>query len=136
MSAEAGGPAAKAAEKKELDGRRAGSTFAGKVAGWASLGLGIATTAYAIAILVTAGAKPGQLMALGLDAVSCVLFGVVLLWWAASPQVKGGGYKLFASHGEPTKGIGNDTVTMVITVITAIIAIFTLTHELFEKGAC
>jgi hypothetical protein len=45
---------------------------------------------------------------------SATLFGIVLLWWAVSE--------------EKDWGIGFETITMVVTVVTAVVAIFTLTH--------
>lgn len=45
---------------------------------------------------------------------SSALFGIVLFWWAISER--------------KTWGIGFETVTMVVGVVTAVIAIFTWTH--------
>ena len=47
------------------------------------------------------------------NAVACFVFGLVLLFWVASDW---------------TKWIGNETVTMVVVVVTAIIAVFALNH--------
>lgn len=45
---------------------------------------------------------------------TCILFGIVLLWWAVSANKEW--------------GIGFETITMVVTVVTAVIAILTLTR--------
>jgi hypothetical protein len=61
-----------------------------------------------------------------------------MLWWVLSPDHAGVSQKfntIFKS--DRNWGIGFETVTMVVTIVTAIIAIFTLTHELFkEPNSC
>ena len=55
-----------------------------------------------------------------IDIGSCAIFGAVLLWWGLC--------KPFATYDRSTAGkIGFETITMIVTVITALIAIFTLT---------
>jgi hypothetical protein len=52
------------------------------------------------------------------DGGACALFGIVLIWWAV------GAFR----HAEKNWGIGFPTVTMVVGVVTALIAIFSLLH--------
>jgi hypothetical protein len=52
---------------------------------------------------------------IAVNAGSSALFGGVLLWWAASEN--------------KAWGIGFETVTMVVGVVTAVVAILTLTHS-------
>jgi hypothetical protein len=79
------------------------------------------------------------------------VFGIVLLWWVFSPdsihlEVKNQDECLGVKNQDKLYwlifykgrnfGIGNETVAMAITVVTAIIAIFTLTDQLFKDTSC
>jgi hypothetical protein len=65
-----------------------------------------------------------------LDALCCLIFAVILIWWSISGST-GLRRPLFNDRGW---GIGEPTVTMVITIVTAVVAIITLFHELFKPG--
>jgi hypothetical protein len=86
--------------------RRCGSNVVAFVVGVTLLVLGLAI---AIADLHVEEIDPRWI-----NAGACLSFGSVLLVWVISDW---------------TQWIGLDTVTMVVTVLTAIIAIFTLTRE-------
>jgi hypothetical protein len=114
--------------------RRNGSTLVGIVSG-------VALTALAALLLgvffgcLTMPAPLCRQMTRGspevaLDAVCCLIFAVILVWWAVSSSA-GLRKPLFNDRGW---GIGEPTVTMVITVVTAVVAIIALLHELFKPG--
>ena len=57
-----------------------------------------------------------------IDVGSCLAFGLVLIWWALS--------KKRAEHEPHSAGkIGFETITMIVAVVTAVVAIFTLTDS-------
>ncbi len=62
-----------------------------------------------------------------IDVSCCLLFAGILIWWAGSGPA---GLKFFVDNRH--WGIGNPTVTMVITVVTATVAIITFTHDFFK----
>jgi hypothetical protein len=68
------------------------------------------------------------------DVFSCLLFGVVLIWWSVLGEIFK--YSLYSQWRARTPwkvpaewALGNPTITMVVGVVTAIIAIFTLVHD-------
>lgn len=69
------------------------------------------------------------------DVFCCLLFGVVLIWWSVLGEIFK--YRLFSRwrNRAPWKvprqwAIGNPTITMVVGIVTAIVAIFTLVHDI------
>jgi hypothetical protein len=74
----------------------------------------------------------GELLTNG---ISCILFSVVLLWWVFSPEDHNTLAWKFPWPFYPNRnwGIGFPTITMVVTVYSAIVIIFTLTHDFFSK---
>lgn len=106
------------------DGTREGSILAGKVAARALFVLAGLSLVFG-PFLITGVLRLNCLrpwLELGVDVGSCLLFGGVLWWWAHSER----------DEISNKTGIGNPTVTMVVTVLTAVIAIFTFSHELFR----
>jgi hypothetical protein len=101
--------------------RRNGSTAVGIVFG-VVLALGIPAP---LCQQMTQGA-----LEVALDALCCLIFAVILIWWSISGST-GLRRPLFNDRGW---GIGEPTVTMVITIVTAVVAIITLFHELFKPG--
>lgn len=92
-----------------MAGRKCGSNVLASIIGGALI---------ALAIGIASGWSPNFQDRSTLKVVnggSSVLFGIVLLWWAASE--------------DRAWGIGFETVTMVVGVVTAVIAILTLTHS-------
>lgn len=69
-----------------------------------------------------------------LNGMACLIFAAVLIWWAVSPP----GVEAQAVTPPPRKwgiffkgrnwGVGFETITMVVGVLTAVIAILALTH--------
>jgi len=62
------------------------------------------------------------------DAICCGVFSCVLFWWSASGPA---GIKMFLADRDWR--IGNPTVSMVITVVAAVVAIITFSHELLRR---
>jgi len=85
--------------------RKTGSNVLTAVTGVALLALGFAILGSIIVDL--------KAHRLAVNGGACILFGVILLWWAFSAG--------------KDWGIGFETVTMTVGVVTAVIAILTLT---------
>jgi hypothetical protein len=125
------------------DGRRNGSIATAFVSGVVLVLLGIGTALnkkyfWDFFQSQSCMALPEQII----NVFASVVFGGILLWWAFSNETAGvipppnRGY-LFYSSRSRNWGIGNDTVMMVVTVLTAVVIIFTFTHELFkEENPC
>ena len=69
---------------------------------------------------------------LWIDAAASVIFGGVLLYWAFSNEEPRGPSFVHPFGTDTNWGIGNPTVTMVVGVVTAVIAVFSFAHELFK----
>lgn len=116
--------------KKTGEERRNGSTLVGLLAAGLLLGAAISL----IGLAQHWWSLPAELKhvaplqaELWIDAICCVLFALVLFWWAASGP---SGLRMFvAGRGW---GIGNPTVSMVITIVAAVVAIVAFTHELLK----
>jgi hypothetical protein len=96
-----------------MSGRRTGSSVLAAAIGFLLVALGLAawiSTPFFVDWI--AGLRSH---ARAIDVAASLLFGVVLLWWAASA-------------GDKPFGIGFETVTMVVAAVAALIAIFTLTN--------
>ena len=89
-------------------------------------GSSIAAVVFGAALLLLALARvsideiPWDVYSKWIDVGASAIFGVVLLWWAASARG--------TAQMPNTKGqIGNETVTMIVAVVAAAVAVFTLT---------
>src|SRR5216684_7303501 len=101
--------------------RKNGSILAALLGGLAVVGFGIFT--------LYTGQTPNRLEYL-INGGASILFGLVLLWWVFSqenPQEQGFRWPNPFYRGKRNWGIGFETITMVVTVLTAIVVIFTLT---------
>ena len=87
------------------DERKKGSVALSVIMGIALLFLGL--------VIWRFGFNPKE-YAVQINVVACVFFGVILLWWAATPN--------------RDWGIGFPSITMAVTVVLAVIAILTLTY--------
>ena len=69
-----------------------------------------------------------------LNAGACFVCGGILWLWAVSPSEGNGGNYNFTpwKAAYKLKGIGNETVMMVVTVVTAVFVVFTLTNATFR----
>jgi putative Ca2+/H+ antiporter (TMEM165/GDT1 family) len=64
-----------------------------------------------------------------IDAGSCFIFGAILIWWAFNkPEPAKGTPRTNVAWKGFDRGIGNETVVMVVAVVTGVITIFTLMH--------
>lgn len=59
-----------------------------------------------------------------------LFFAIILIWWAVSDDTTEPGSRSFLFYPNRSWGLGFETVTMTVTVIAALIVIFTFTHEL------
>jgi hypothetical protein len=103
--------------------RKNGSILVALLSGLAVGGIGVCTLVHASPSshedLINAGAS--------------LIFALVLLWWAFSGEEDHDSFRWQLFYSGRHWGIGFPTVTMVVTVLTALVAIFTLTHELYKK---
>ena len=72
-----------------------------------------------------------------INSASSFMFGATLFWWAVSPTRAGAPYQFWSPwRGLAQSGIGNETVVMVVSVVSAVVVIFTLTDAMFKSPAC
>jgi hypothetical protein len=106
--------------------RRNGSTAIGLVAGAVLLVAGVMSFMHHDVI--------GVIGRDNLNGGACLLFAVILIWWAISPP--GAGNPPLGKHRRKflvfvegrNWGIGFETITMIVGVMTAAVAILTLTN--------
>jgi membrane protease YdiL (CAAX protease family) len=110
--------------KGDDKGRKNGSILVALIAGIGVGGIGIYT--------LYAGVTPDKREYLTNGGTS-IVFALIMLWWVFSREKpREPGFRWQAFYEERNWGIGFETVTMVVTVVTALVAIFTLTHELYK----
>jgi hypothetical protein len=107
--------------------RRNGSILIGLIGGVAVGSLGLASL-FGIDPIEKLGKD-------NLDGAACLIFAAVLIWWTFSPpgagnrgQPPGKQRQYVIFFKDRNWGLGFETVTMVVGVVAAAIALFTLTH--------